>query len=78
VGNPLDGGKQRMRNYNQGVIAGLGELKPERCSRSHSTNTLKGARDRRILAALRFITASAGKSALDSVCDIGAHVIPDA
>lgn len=68
VGNPVNGVKQRMRNYNQGVIAGLGELKPERCSTSHSTNTLIGAGGRQILAALRLITASAAKSSRETLC----------
>jgi len=78
MGNPWDGVKQRMRNYNQGFLgwpgrAQAGELlgvplheHAERCTRPADPRC--PALDR----------GFGRESARDSVCDIGAHVKPDA
>jgi integrase/recombinase XerD len=54
VGNPVDGVKRPMANGNEGSTPALGDLQARRLLEAPPADTLKGVRDRAILAALLY------------------------
>jgi integrase/recombinase XerD len=54
AGNPVDGVKRPMANGNEGTTPALGELQARRLLEAPPANTLKGIRDRAILATLLY------------------------
>jgi integrase/recombinase XerD len=54
VGNPVDGVKRPMANGNEGSTPALGDLQARRLLEAPRADTLKGVRDRAILAALLY------------------------
>jgi integrase/recombinase XerD len=61
LGNPVDGVKRPMANGNEGSTPALGDRQARRLLEAPPADTLKGVRDRAILAPCS-ITASAAKS----------------
>jgi integrase len=70
LGNPVDGVKRPASNNNEGSTPALGDAQVRRLLDAPSPDTLKGIRDRAILAALCSITASAARSCACSACAI--------
>lgn len=54
IGNPVDGVKRPMANGNEGSTPALGDLQARRLLEAPPADTLKGVRDRAILAALLY------------------------
>jgi site-specific recombinase XerD len=54
VGNPVDGVKRPMANNNEGSTPALGDAQPRRLLEAPAPDTLKGVRDRAILATVLY------------------------
>lgn len=68
LGNPVDGVKRPASNNNEGSTPALGDAQVRRLLEAPAPDTLKGVRDRAILATLCSTTASAVRSCACFVC----------
>src|SRR5215510_814726 len=66
AGNPVDGVKRPMANSNEGTTPALGDEQARRLLEAPPADTLKGIRDRAILATLLSIAGSGAKSSAAS------------